>query len=222
MSNEVVEAIVAEIAELEPEPEARAGCRRGRRRDRRTGRPEPELVDEVVEPEPEPEPEPEAEPEPVVDEVVEEIVAPAPEPEFDPVEQAEVDEFVAVAEAQINGSGSEPADTRADGSSWERRVRTERFGRIGTTLIDRGLITNEQLDEALEVQRISAGASATSSSSSAHSRRSSWPACSPITWAFRSPTSAPSRPTRSSPTSSPKRSHAVTTRWRSRGGTIRS
>jgi type IV pilus assembly protein PilB len=34
-------------------------------------------------------------------------------------------------------------------------VRTERFGRIGTTLIDRGLITNEQLDEALEIQRVS-------------------------------------------------------------------
>ena len=34
-------------------------------------------------------------------------------------------------------------------------MRTERFGRIGTTLIDRGLITNEQLDQALEVQRSS-------------------------------------------------------------------
>lgn len=34
-------------------------------------------------------------------------------------------------------------------------VRTERFGRIGNTLIERGLISNEQLSDALEVQRIS-------------------------------------------------------------------
>lgn len=137
----VVDAVVEAIVEPEPEPEP--------------------VVEAIVEPEPEPEaivepePEPEAEPEPIVDEVFEEIVARAPGPEFDPAEQAEVDEFVAVAEAQINGAASEPADAEANGSSWERRVRTERFGRIGTTLIDRGLITNEQLDEALEVQRIS-------------------------------------------------------------------
>jgi type IV pilus assembly protein PilB len=112
-----------------------------------------EIVAEIVEPEPEPEPE--AEPEPVVSEIVEEIVAPVPEPDFHPAEQAEVDEFVAVAEAQLNGAASEHAATPADGSPWERRVRSERFGRIGTTLIDRGLITNEQLNEALEVQRIS-------------------------------------------------------------------
>jgi type IV pilus assembly protein PilB len=103
-----------------------------------------EIVEEVVEPEP-------PQPEPVVDEpVVDEVVVPAPQAEFDASEQAEVDAFVAEAEA-----AEEHAAPKADGSHWERRVRTERFGRIGTTLIERGLITNEQLDEALEVQRIS-------------------------------------------------------------------
>jgi type IV pilus assembly protein PilB len=43
----------------------------------------------------------------------------------------------------------------ADDGPWGRRVRTGQFGRIGTTLIERGLITNEQLDEALDVQRSS-------------------------------------------------------------------
>ncbi len=48
-----------------------------------------------------------------------------------------------------------PEPESEDDNPWTRRVRTERFGRIGTTLIDRGLITNEQLDEALEIQRTS-------------------------------------------------------------------
>ena len=42
-----------------------------------------------------------------------------------------------------------------DGLLARTKGKSERFGRIGTTLIDRGLITNDQLDEALEIQRTS-------------------------------------------------------------------
>jgi type IV pilus assembly protein PilB len=52
----------------------------------------------------------------------------------------------------------EPADsattTVADETPWTTQPdRGGRFGRIGTTMIERGLITHEQLDAALEVQR---------------------------------------------------------------------
>ena len=142
----------------------------------------PEIFEEVVEPEPEPEPEAEVAaevaPEPIAEEVIEpEVVEPEPEPlvaepepeplvaervsepEFEASEQAEVDELIAVA-GVVEAVGTavdqqlEPG-AEADDSPWTRRVRTERFGRIGTTLIDRGLISNEQLDEALEIQRTS-------------------------------------------------------------------
>ena len=109
-----------------------------------------EIGEEIIEPEPEFEEivaeivaEVVEEPEPVVYEIVEEP-EPEPEPEPEVSEQAVVDEFVAVAETEAEAD-----------APWSRPVRTERFGRIGTTLTERGLVTNEQLDEALEVQRIS-------------------------------------------------------------------
>jgi type IV pilus assembly protein PilB len=61
--------------------------------------------------------------------------------------------FSTLAEPQ---SGSEHTETPApaDDVPWTHQAdRGGRFGRIGTTMIERGLITNEQLDEALEVQR---------------------------------------------------------------------
>jgi type IV pilus assembly protein PilB len=50
-----------------------------------------------------------------------------------------------------------PVEESADieeSSPWERRkVRSERFGPIGAAMIARGLISHEQLDEALDIQR---------------------------------------------------------------------
>jgi type IV pilus assembly protein PilB len=48
----------------------------------------------------------------------------------------------------------EAGQVAVDEVPWTLPVdRSGRFGRIGTTMIERGLITNEQLDSALEVQR---------------------------------------------------------------------
>ena len=86
----------------------------------------------------------EVEPEPVT----EPIVAEAPTPEATTPEPVEAPPAPA---APVHVSPPESNDEMP----WTRPVRTERFGRIGTTLIERGLITNEQLDEALEIQRSS-------------------------------------------------------------------
>ena len=75
-----------------------------------------------------------------------------------PRDETREDEIAAIVEAVEPGAVAETeiAESPDENESWShRRVRTERFGRIGTTLIERGLITNEQLDEALEMQRIS-------------------------------------------------------------------
>jgi type IV pilus assembly protein PilB len=109
-----------------------------------------EATPTVTEPEPEIEPEPalaaealppltepETEPEPVVVDAPPPVWA-APEPE--PVSVTPPAEPL-------------PEPEPVDDSPWRQPDRAGRFGRIGTTMIDRGLITNEQLDAALEVQR---------------------------------------------------------------------
>jgi hypothetical protein len=96
---------------------------------------------QASEPEPAPEPEPMPAPEPVFVVAPEPVLVPEPEP-------------VLAAEPEPEPS-PEPELIVPEPHPFEPRIRTERFGRIGTTLIERGLVTNEQLDEALEVQRIS-------------------------------------------------------------------
>ena len=154
----------------------------------------------------------EVEPEPVT----EPIVAEAPTPEATTPEPVEAPPAPA---APVHVSPPESNDEMP----WTRPVRTERFGRIGTTLIERGLITNEQLDEALEIQRSSGRRvgdilvelrRAVGLRARARARR---PHGRPVR---RSATR--SRPTRSSRRCSPKRSPAATTRWRSPAGTTSS
>ena len=104
----------------------------------------------MTEPEPEPEPalateaplpltEPETEPEP------EPVVVDAPPPVWAAPEPEPVS--ITPPAAPV------PEPAPVDESPWRQPDRAGRFGRIGTTMIDRGLITNEQLDAALELQR---------------------------------------------------------------------
>ena len=82
----------------------------------------------------------------------------AGDPEPEPREESQprasmLDRFVAAAETAEPDAGYEATGDPV--ALWTRPVRTERFGRIGTTLIERGLITHEQLDAALDAQRTS-------------------------------------------------------------------
>ncbi|MGO9872538.1 MAG: ATPase, T2SS/T4P/T4SS family [Acidimicrobiia bacterium] len=61
--------------------------------------------------------------------------------------------FPTLAEPQSEPARS-PEPAPGDEAPWSQPTdRIGRFGRIGTTMIERGLITNEQLDAALDVQR---------------------------------------------------------------------
>ncbi len=88
---------------------------------------------------------------------VSEPLAPAPgAPAGDRVTRAVPDDLMSTdwAARVADATVPEPRAAASADEPWARRVvRTERFGRIGTTMIERGLITAEQLEEALDVQR---------------------------------------------------------------------
>jgi type IV pilus assembly protein PilB len=71
---------------------------------------------------------------------------PAPDQELDPAAPNES----AGSDEALETSGLGPVDD----APWTRKVaRGGRFGRVGQTMLDRGLVTMEQLDAALELQR---------------------------------------------------------------------
>ena len=71
--------------------------------------------------------------------------------------EAEVAAVIAAVPAQEIPSAElppPPASAHGDDDPWARPVpRGGRFGRVGQTMIDRGLITIDQLDRALTLQR---------------------------------------------------------------------